>query len=166
METEYFQDFMPSEACFGCGTKNQNGLHIRSYWEDDIATCVWQPQKHHEGWLGLTCGGIIASIIDCHCIATAMATAVKNEDRSLASEPHYLFVTGSMNIRYLQPSPVDSVIRLEAKVTRIKNAKKYSLECAAYVAGEKTAKAEMMALLVYRSDKPEETPAVFRQASR
>ncbi len=162
-EKEYFQDYMPGDVCFGCGSQNKQGLHIRSYWEGDIATCYWQPQEYHAGWVGLTCGGIIASIIDCHCIATAMATAIKNDHRSLGSEPHYLFATGSMNITYLKPSSVHSEIRLAARVIKIKNAKKYTLTCDAYVDGEKTVQAEMIALMVYRSDRPQEAPEIFRQ---
>ena len=162
-DRQYFQDYMPGKICFGCGTANDKGLHIRSYWDGDVARCDWKPHSHHQGWAGLTCGGIIASLVDCHCIATAMATAVKNEGRALESEPHYLFATGSLNITYLKPTPNDSTMRLEAQVTRIKNEKKYSVACDVFVGDEKTAQAEVIALLVYRSDRPDEAPAVFRQ---
>jgi len=162
-DKQIFQDYMPGDVCFGCGNNNDHGLKIRSFWQDDIALCYWKPQQYHEGWAGLTCGGIIASLVDCHCIATAMATAIKNESRELNSEPHYLFATGSLNITYLKPTPIDAEMRLEAQVTRIKNEKKYTLSCNVYVGDEQTAKADVIVLLVYRSDKPDEAPDVFKQ---
>ncbi|MDH3326640.1 MAG: PaaI family thioesterase [Gammaproteobacteria bacterium] len=163
-EKQYFQDYMPGNTCFGCGSDNEKGLKIRSYWQDDIATCLWKPEPHHLGWAGLTCGGVIASLVDCHCIATAMATAIKNENRSLDSEPKYLFATGSINITYLKPTPIDQTMCLKAKVIKVKNEKKYTLECDVFVGEEKTATAQVVALLVYRSDRPDEAPAVFKQS--
>ena len=162
-DTQYFQDYMPGDVCFGCGTANDKGLKIRSYWDGDVARCDWKPQTHHQGWAGLTCGGVISSLVDCHCIATAMATAIKNEGRPLDSEPHYLFATGNLNITFLKPTSIDANMRLEAQVTRIKNEKKYTVECNVFVGDEQTAKAEVIALLVFRSDRPDEAPAVFRQ---
>lgn len=159
---EYFQDYLPGTVCFGCGNSNKQGLQIKSYWDGDIAKCHFQPAEHHVGWGQLTCGGIIATVVDCHSIATAMATAIRNEGRSLASEPKYLFATGSMNIRYLQPAAIDKPIEVLAQVTQIKNEKKYTVDCEVYVDNEKTADAQVIALLVHRSDRPEESPEVFR----
>ena len=161
-DRQYFQDYLPGTTCFGCGNSNEQGLQIKSYWDGDVAKCQWQPQKHHVGWAHLTCGGIIATIVDCHCIATAMATAFRNENRPLESEPKYLFVTGSLNIRYLKPAAVDKPMELHAHVTHVKNSKKFTVVCDVYVDNEKTADAQVIALLVYRSDRPEESPEVFR----
>jgi len=162
MAQEYFQDYLPGNTCFGCGTANTHGLQIRSFWDKDIAKCVWQPAQHHEGWANLTCGGVIATLVDCHCIATAMATAIRNENRELGSQPQYLFVTGSMNIKYLKPSLVDQQIELHAQVTEIKFEKKYSVACDVFVNNEKTVESHVVALLVYRSDRPQESPEAFR----
>ncbi len=164
-EKKFFQDYMAAKNCFGCGPSNDKGFHIRSYWDGELSVCEWQPEKIHEGWAGLTCGGVIATIVDCHCIATSIAVALKNEGRELGTEPHYTFATGSLNITYLKPSSVESTIRLEAKVVKIKYDKKYTVECDVFVDGEKTAHAEVVTLLVFRSDKPEEAPEVFRPAS-
>ena len=163
MVQQYFQDYMPGNVCFGCGTDNPKGLQIRSFWQDDVSTCLWKPQSQHAGWAGLTCGGILATIIDCHCIATSMATAIRNENRPLASEPHYLFATGSMNIKYLKPTTNELELRLNANVTNIKNERKYTIACAIYSGSEKTAEAEVITFLVYRSDKPDEAPEVFKR---
>jgi len=151
---EIFQDHMPGDVCFGCGSANPAGLHIHSYWGDgDEAICRWRPDKIHEGWQGVTCGGIIATLIDCHCMATAMATAIRNEGRELGSEPHYRFATGSMNIKYLAPTDNNQELELRAHVTEVKG-KKYTLQCGLFVGDEKTAEAEVVAFLVHRSDQP------------
>lgn len=157
---EYFQDAMPGDVCFGCGGDNPAGLHIHSYWEGDEGVCHWTPDPIHQGWVGVTCGGIIATLIDCHCMATAMATAIREENRPLSSEPHLRFATGSLNIKYLKPTPSDKKLELRAHVTEIKN-KKYTLECGLYVDGELTVEATTVAFLVYRSDQPDDAESMF-----
>ncbi len=161
-EKKYFQDYMPGGTCFGCGTANPHGLQIRSFWQDETATCIWQPEQKHQGWTNLTCGGVIATLVDCHCIATAMATAIRNENREMDSEPKYLFATGSINLTFLKPSPIDQTLELRAHVTQIKYEKKYTVACEVYAGKEKTAHAQVITLLVYRSDRPEEANEVFR----
>ena len=156
MEKNIFQHHLPGNVCFGCGEDNPSGLHIHSYWQGDEAVCHWQPKEAHQGWQGITCGGIIATLIDCHCMATAMATAVRNEQRELGSEPHYRFATGSMAIKYLQPTSNEHEIELRAHVTEIKNNKKYTLNCRVLSQGTLTAEAEVVAFLVWRSDRPDE----------
>ncbi len=157
-DPEYFQLAMPGDVCFGCGGNNAAGLKIHSYWEGDEGVCHWRPEKHHEGWDGITCGGIIATLIDCHCMATAMATAIRNEGRPLISEPYYRFATGMLNIKYLAPTPNDQQLELRAQVTEIKN-KKYTLECSLYANELKTAEATVVAFLVHRSDQPDSDSA-------
>ena len=155
-DREYFQDYMPGDIRFGCGTANPEGLKIRSFWEGNDGVCLWQPDERFQGWGGITCGGIIATLIDCHCMATAMATAIRNENRPLSSEPHYRFATGSLHIRYLKPTPIDQPLTLRAHVTEIKDTRKYILACDLYVGSVKTVEATVVGVLVYRSDQPEE----------
>ncbi len=161
-EREYFQNAMPADVCYGCGTANEKGLQIKSYWQDDLAICEWQPATEHQGWVNLTCGGIIATLIDCHCVATAMATAIRNENRPLMSEPRYVFATGSLNVKFLKPSINTKPLRLEAQVTGTKLGKKYTVSCDVFSAGEKTVESEVIALLVYRSDRPDESSSIFK----
>ncbi len=154
-EREYFQDYMPGDMCFGCGSNNVAGLHIQSYWHGNEGVCYWQPKNIHQGWVGITCGGIIATLIDCHCMATAMATAIRNENRPLSSEPYLRFATGMLNLKYLKPTPIDATLNIRAQVTEIKN-KKFTLDCGLYVNDEKTVEANVVAFLVYRSDQSNE----------
>lgn len=152
IETGCFQNAMPGDVCFGCGADNIQGLRIKSYWQGEEAVCDWQPQNHHQGWDGLICGGIIATLVDCHCMATAMAHAIRLEGRALGSEPYYRFATGLLSLRFIKPTPVDQALRVQARVTDIKNDRKYSLSCEVSVDGETTVTAEIVAFLVWRSD--------------
>jgi len=151
-EQSCFQDFMPGDECFGCGANNHHGLRIKSYWQGENSLCEWQPQLHHQGWAGLTCGGIIATLVDCHCMATAMAYAIREEGRELGSEPFYRFATGLLEVRFIKPTPVNELLLLSARVTEVKGKRKYSLSCEVTVAGQVTATAEVVAFLVWRSD--------------
>ncbi|MGB3464025.1 MAG: PaaI family thioesterase, partial [Cyclobacteriaceae bacterium] len=104
MSSKYFQDYMAENICFGCGIQNPDGLHIKSYWEDEESVCIWQSEEKHHGWANLMNGGIIATVIDCHCMGTAMANAYKEENRSLDSLPEYRYATGTLNVKYLKPT--------------------------------------------------------------
>ncbi len=148
---DFFQKYMVGDVCFGCGHSNEDGLQIKSYWQGDECVCVWHAEKKHQGWPEITCGGIIATLIDCHCMASAMATAIRNENRVLGSEPEYRFATGTLHIKYLKPTPISSVLTLKAKVTHIKNERIYTLQCDLFAEQQKTVEAEVTAFLVYSS---------------
>lgn len=64
-------------------------------------------------------GGIIAIMVDCHCMSTAIAYACRMEGRSLDSKPIYRYATGTLTIKYLQPTPNDKV-ELRARVVAVK----------------------------------------------
>ena len=148
----FFQKYMPGNVCFGCGHSNDDGLQIKSYWQGDECVCIWQPEKKHQGWPEITCGGIIATLIDCHCMASAMATAIRNENRALGSDPEYRFATGTLHIKYLKPTSIVKPLTLIAKVTDIKNQRIYTLHCDLFAENQKTVEAEVTAFLVYSSE--------------
>ena len=158
---DYFQNYMPGNVCFGCGQANADGLQIQSFWENDDCVCIWNPSEKYQGWPGLACGGIISTLIDCHCMASAMAIAVRNENRPLGSEPEYRFATGTLNIKFLKPTPITSPLTLRAKVSNIKNARIYTLRCDLFAENEITVEAEVTAFLVYRSDRKASDNSVF-----
>ena len=60
-QEDFLQKHMPGEVCFGCGQENPHGLKIRSVWEGDDCVCTWVPEEKHQGWPGITCGGIISN---------------------------------------------------------------------------------------------------------
>ena len=147
-----FQDHMPGNICFGCGKNTKNGLHIKSYWSGKEAECKWIPKDNHQGWSGIMNGGIIATIIDCHCMGTAMAYAYKKENRSLGSEPEYRYATGTIKIKYLSPTP-NKPVRLSAQIKSYSE-KKILITCHLLFENKITVSAEVIAFRVYDSSSP------------
>ena len=145
---EYFQDSMHENVCFGCGIHNPEGLQIKSFWEGEEAVCVWQSQEKYHGWAKLMNGGVMATIIDCHCMGTAMAHAYRLENRSLDTSPEYRYATGTLNIKYLKPTPNDIPVELRARVLETKG-RKTVMSCDLYSNGVKTAEAEVIGIRVF-----------------
>lgn len=138
------QDRMNSfGTCFGCGTHNEHGFKIKSHWNGSEAVATWQPQPHHTGGPGMLYGGIIASLIDCHCGAAAIAAAYQAEGREIGSHPLIHYVTAYLNVTYLRPTPVAGPVELRARVTALEG-RKALLECTLGVAGRECARAESL----------------------
>lgn len=150
MEKDFFQSHMPENVCFGCGINNEAGLQIKSYWKGDEAVCQWKSEEKYHGWANLLNGGIMATLIDCHCMGTAMADAYRREGRDLESQPVYRYATGSLSVKYLKPTPNDQTITLRARVTEVKG-RKTVLHCEMSVNGDVTATAEVIAIRVFDS---------------
>ena len=108
---------MPNGTCYGCGSANPDGLHIKSYWSDDgqFVIASFEPQaRFSSGFKDALYGGLIASFIDCHSNWTAMAFGYKAENREPGTQPLITSVTGSLGVKYLRPTPMDQTIHLKA----------------------------------------------------
>lgn len=62
-------------------------------------------------------GGIIATLIDCHSICTAWAAAFIDDGRPIGAEPACYVATGALEIAYKRPTPMDTVLELEAEIS-------------------------------------------------
>lgn len=120
-----FQDYYPESLshCYGCGTANPHGLQISSYWDGEESLATFQPREYHLAFPGYVYGGLIASLIDCHCVGTAAAAAYRHEGREPGSEPPFRYVTGSLHVDYLKPTPLGPPIFIRARVVEIKGRK-------------------------------------------
>lgn len=110
---------MPNGTCYGCGSANPDGLHIKSYWSDDgqfVVASFDPPAKYSSGFKDAMYGGLVASLIDCHSNWTAMAFGYKAEGREPGTLPLVTSVTGSLGIKYLKPTPMTQTIHLKAWV--------------------------------------------------
>ncbi len=155
-ETNFLQQFMPGDhVCFGCGTDNPLGLQIESRWEGEECVCRWQSKPEFNGWKGIMNGGIMATLIDCHCMSTAMGAAYRAEGREADTEPRYGYATGTLNIKYLKPTP-NTRVELRARVTEIKG-RKTMMHCDFFADGVKTAEAEVIAIRVIDTSDPKTT---------
>jgi acyl-coenzyme A thioesterase PaaI-like protein len=117
-----FQDYYPDDVshCYGCGRLNVHGLQIKSYWDGDESVCRFQPRPYHTAIPGYVYGGLIASLIDCHATGTAAAAKHREEGRDMGSDPPIRFVTASLHVDYLSPTPIDTVLELRGRVKEIK----------------------------------------------
>ena len=103
--------------CFGCGTLNAHGLHIKSRWEGDEFVCVWQPRPEHIGHPGYVYGGTIASVVDCHAIWAALSVHCREAGHDLSSgPPPFSVVTASLRVNYLKPALVAQPLELRARI--------------------------------------------------
>jgi acyl-coenzyme A thioesterase PaaI-like protein len=120
-----FQDYYPDDYshCYGCGRLNEHGLQIKSYWQGDESVCIFQPKPYHLALPGFVYGGLIASLIDCHATGTASAAKYRAENRALGTDPPLRFVTASLHVDYLAPTPIDSALELRGRIKEIRNRK-------------------------------------------
>jgi acyl-coenzyme A thioesterase PaaI-like protein len=108
------QTYAPHNACFGCGPANAKGLQIGSFPDGDDVVAQWTPEPQHEAFPGVMNGGIIGTLMDCHCNWTAAYHLMK---RSGADAPPCT-VTASYAITLKRPTPMVEVM-LRAHVTEI-----------------------------------------------
>ena len=145
---EAFQDLIPDNLCFGCGPQNSHGLRIKSFWNGDDAVCTYHPERYHmAGPPQYLNGGIIATLIDCHSICTAIAHLYKTEGRTIGSEPNIWCATGKLEVRYLCPTPIDRPVNLRARIVDT-SPRKVVLQCTLSSGGQPTAEAEVVAVRV------------------
>ena len=105
------ETFAPNLRCFGCGPANESGLHIRSFADGEEIIAEWQPKTEYEAFPGMLSGGIIGTLLDCHCNWTAAYHLMKRQ--GLDKPP--CTVTADYTIKLMRPTPSDAPIRLLAR---------------------------------------------------
>ncbi len=125
MTQKSFQDYYPDQLahCYGCGRLNEHGLHIQSRWDGDEAVCIFQPKPYHTAIPGYVYGGLIASLIDCHSTGTASAASYRAQGREMDTEPPLRFLTASLHVDYVRPTPMGVPLEVRARVKEIKGRK-------------------------------------------
>ena len=125
MTDKAFQDYYPDHLahCYGCGKLNEEGHRIKSRWEGDESVARFTPKPYHISIPGYVYGGLIASLIDCHGTGTAAAAAYKAEGRAMDSDPPRRFVTASLKVDYLKPTPLGVELEVRGRVKEIKGRK-------------------------------------------
>lgn len=121
MSEQAFQDQYSEDYthCYGCGRNNPQGLHLKSYWDGDESVCHHTPKAHYSGGFpGFVYGGMIASLMDCHGAGTAAAANSRE-----SGEPLSRFVTASIKVDYLKPTPIGVELEVRGKVVEIKGRK-------------------------------------------
>lgn len=160
METKAFQDYYSDQMsyCYGCGRLNEHGYQIKSYWDGEESVCVFQPQPYHISVPGYVYGGLIASLIDCHGTGTAAAAAYRAQGRAMDSEPSLRFVTASLHVDYLKPTPLGVPLELRGRVKEIKG-RKVIVSIELFAKGVNCARGEVVAVEIPESMLPREQPS-------
>ncbi len=137
----FLQDQLPSgngaRVCFGCGTDNTHGLQIKSWMEDGRCLCRFQPEAHHTAFPGVVNGGVIATVLDCHGIWTAVGHYEMKHGKPA------MFVTRKLTVEYLKPTPLGPELFLEGRVIQ-EGKRSVTVELELQVEGKVTARAELV----------------------
>ena len=151
------QDDYPDDYshCYGCGRFNEHGLRIKSYWDGEEAVCTFTPESYHLGVAGYVYGGLIASLIDCHCIGTAAAaydTVTGSVAHPCEGQPPHTrvwtrFVTAALHVDYLRPTPLGVPLEVRAHATEVKG-RKVVLSATLSAEGEVCARGEVVAVRI------------------
>lgn len=149
MTQKAFQDYYPDywSHCYGCGRLNEHGLQIKSYWDGEEAICVFHPRPYHTAIPGYIYGGLIASLIDCHSTGTAAAAAYRAEGRAMDTEPPLRFLTASLHVDYLRPTPLGVPLEVRAHAKEVKG-RKVVIAATLSAEGEICARGEVVAVQV------------------
>lgn len=114
-----FQDYYPDDVshCFGCGRLNENGHRIRTFWEGEETVTRYTPKPCHTAIPGYVYGGLLASLIDCHGTGTAAAAAGRAAGVDPERDGLPRFVTASLRVDYLKPTPLGPELEIRGRVT-------------------------------------------------
>src|SRR5215472_17856084 len=111
------EKYAPNSTCWGCGPANTEGLHIRSFPKNGEVVAEWKPAKKYEAFEGVLNGGVIGTLLDCHCNWTAAYYLMKhaNADRPPCT------VTAEYAVKFLRPASTRDSVSLSAKVVDLMN---------------------------------------------
>ncbi|MEW9675718.1 PaaI family thioesterase [Lentibacillus sp. L22] len=148
--TKAVQDDYPEDFawCYGCGRMNEAGHHFRTGWDGEKTITVYTPEPEHTALPGFVYGGLLASLIDCHSTGSAaLALHRKNghEPGDGAEPPR--FVTGSLHVDFLQPTPHGVPLKAVGTVEEV-HPKKWKVHTDVFANGEVVVKGEVTAVVM------------------
>ena len=84
-------------------------------------------------------------MIDCHATATAASAKYQEEGKSLGIDTVERFITASLHVDYLAPTPIDTSLELRGRVKESKG-RKMAISVTLCAKGKETARGEVVAL--------------------
>ena len=139
------------QYCWGCGPKNDLGLHLKTYPSLDGECCISRIKLENAYTGGVPSnvfGGMIATIFDCH--GTASAAWFAHHKKGLELTETTLigrFITARLEIDYLSPSPIDDEIVVISTLEEL-GERKAIISMEMTVTTKVRAKAKMVAVAV------------------
>ncbi|MGT2754579.1 hotdog domain-containing protein [Streptococcus ovis] len=139
------------QHCWGCGPKNVDGLHLKTYPSEDGQCClsVYTPGAHYTGGVPSNIfGGMIAVLFDCHGTASAAWFAHRKKGLELTKETVIgRYITARLEVDFKKPLPVNEAITVTSKAEEI-GERKVIVTMEMVAAGEVRAIARMIAVAV------------------
>ena len=139
------------QHCWGCGPKNDLGLHLKTYPSLDGERCISRIKLENAYTGGVPSnvfGGMIATIFDCHGTASAAWFAHHQKGLELTETTIIgRFIPARLEIDYISPSPIDDEIVVISTLEEL-GERKAIISMEMSVAGKVRAKAKMVAVAV------------------
>ncbi|CAB3394671.1 MULTISPECIES: PaaI family thioesterase [Kyrpidia] len=134
--------------CYGCGRLNEKGHHFRTGWEGDQTVTYFTPEPEHTAIPGFVYGGVIASLIDCHGTGSASLALHRKNGHEVGdgAEPPR-FVTGSLKVKFIRPTPQGVQLKAVGTVEEI-SPTKWKVDAEVYAGDTLCAKGEVIAVLM------------------
>ena len=151
MSAAFFQDYIRNNHCFGCAPGNPHGFRIKSAWQaPGESVCRFTPREFHcSASPDIVHGGVIASLIDCHCVCTAIADAYRRDGRNIGEGTEIMYVTAALNVSYKKPTPLGPTLTLTAVIEET-TPKKTVLRCTVHIDDAVYVEADVTAVRVTR----------------
>ena len=108
--------FLPTyEGCIICGQKrvNPSSLNLRLRTTAEGVEVEFRPEAVHEGYKNIVHGGILCALLD-ETIGWAVAV-----------QRHKYFVTGELNVRFLRPLAVGTLVTVRGRA--VEHQSRYSV---------------------------------------
>jgi acyl-coenzyme A thioesterase PaaI-like protein len=141
------QNYYPEDVahCYGCGRLNEEGIRLKTFWDRDETVSRHTPRSYHTAIPGYVYGGLIASLLDCHGTGGAAAAALRREGREIGNGEAPRFVTASLHVDFLKPTPLGPELEVRGRIVEITD-RKVVLDETLSAEGVVTAKARVVAV--------------------
>ena len=119
------QDLYPENLahCYGCGKNNPDGLHLKTYLENDETIARFTPDSVYTAIPGSVYGGLIASLLDCHGTGSAAAFICQSEGIPLEEPIPVRCVTASLKVDFKAMTPMGAELELKGRLRRMEGRK-------------------------------------------
>ena len=119
------QDYYPEDVahCYGCGRLNDEGIQLKTVLEGEDTVSRYTPRPYHTAIPGYVYGGLVASLLDCHGTGGAAAATLRREGRRIGEGEAPRFVTASLHVEFLKPTPLGPELEVRGKILEITDRK-------------------------------------------
>jgi acyl-coenzyme A thioesterase PaaI-like protein len=120
---------------------------LKTDWEGDETVSRYTPRPYHIAIPGYVYGGLIASLFDCHGTGSAALARYRQESRAPGTDPPLRFVTASLHVDYLKPTPLGPELVVRGKATEM-SSRKVVVSCELHAESLLCARGQVVAVLL------------------